>query len=185
MKIIIPIFIIIFLLIWFIWFTISFKTKEYKVYEEYNNMRGKVISTSESNGTYFAIVRLENGMSGNVNCGYYKYEKGDIFINDIDYHPIWGMAGYAYFITSDETYLIVTAGLLESVWIVIGLCFIGSVGYGIYKLYNGGYDKIMNSLNELKQSKYKNLELKDDSLNGALSFPENQNDGKLTIYEKE
>lgn len=117
------------LLLSFAFYGIYFRQR--KIYNEYNDLTGTVISYSVSrNGDYIVKVRLSKGDIGDVNNGNSIVKVGDRWRNRINYNPIFGMSGTAYFITPSEG-----RGLLEGLTMLC-LFIVPLLVFGIYLFCN-------------------------------------------------
>lgn len=77
--------------------------RQKKLFEEYNGMKGTVVSFSTSrSGMYMCKVILDNGLCGYVNNGYDMVKVGDPWYNRIQYSSLTGISGTAYSISPSE-----------------------------------------------------------------------------------
>jgi len=102
--------------------------RQYRMYKEYNDMKGVVTAVFKTKTCYMINARLDNGVCGSANVGYTHYEVGDVYTNKIGYSRILGTMGTAYFISPPRA---VVLGVLESI-IVISTYF-GVTVYGVLK----------------------------------------------------
>ena len=72
--------------------------RQYRMYKEYNSMKGVVTAVFKTKTCYMINARLDNGVCGSVNVGYDSYEVGDVYINSVHYDRIIGATGNAYYI---------------------------------------------------------------------------------------
>lgn len=107
--------------------------RQYKVYKEYNGMRGTIASVFHARDCNLIDVRLDNGMYSSVNVGYASYKVGDTFINRVSYSRITGISGYAYFIVPNETRGIIEGLIVTLTYFCIILSLIIGYIFYIYK----------------------------------------------------
>lgn len=108
--------------------------EEKAVYEKYNGMKGVVLwsTFAPRSGVYLCGVQLEDGTTGDVNAGARPIQKGDVFINQINYGWIMGMSGMAYCIVPDEG-----SGMFwQMIWAMsLWAIILGIVVFGLIKIY--------------------------------------------------
>lgn len=102
--------------------------RQYRMYKEYNDMKGVVTAVLKSKHYVMIHARLDNGVSGSANVGYTHYEVGDVYINRVGYSRILGTIGTAYFISPPRAEAL---GVLESIIVVI--TYFGVTVYGVLK----------------------------------------------------
>ena len=98
--------------------------RQYRMYKEYNSMKGVVTTVFKTKTCYMINARLDNGVCGSVNVGYDSYEVGDVYINRVHYGRIIGATGTAYYI-SPSTNVILT--MIESS--IVAFTYMGVIGF--------------------------------------------------------
>jgi hypothetical protein len=100
--------------------------RQYRMYKEYNDMKGVVTAVFKTKTCYMINARLDNGVCGSANVGYDSYEVGDVYINSVHYDRIIRATGNAYYICPPSDKILTT---IESS--IVGFTYIGVIGFSI------------------------------------------------------
>lgn len=103
---------------------INLQFEQKRIYEEYNGMKGIVLSTFQSRSCIMVTVRLDNGIIESVNNRYETPKIGDVWVNRIGYSKFFGMVGYAYCIVPNNEVVYISSSLFMLINYMIAALFL-------------------------------------------------------------